>query len=135
MSITEHSRIRALFKIGYELNCPVKTAPGGSGHKSMFELEPADDSPSKFVYNNILIESVKYAEDKSGDIIVRLYESQNTAAACTLRSDFPLQSAFSTDMIESVQNELDVHNNGIKLYFRPFEIKTIRLAVNVKEVS
>lgn len=112
----------------YELNCPVKTAPGNGGHMSLFTLTTTDDSPAKFARQNILIESVKLAEDESGDLIVRLYESQNTASSCVLHADIPLTCAFQTDMLERNPCELGILNNEIKLQFQPFEIKTIRLA-------
>ena len=48
----------------YELNCPVLAVHGVAGEVSMFDV----DSP------NVIMETVKPAEDRSGDVIVRLYE-------------------------------------------------------------
>lgn len=119
----------------YELNYPVKTAPGGSGERSLLTLTSGEDDPARFERQNILIESVKEAEDDSGDLIVRLYESQNTASSCVLKADFPLERAMESDMLECGKQEIPLSGNEIKLWFRPFEIKTIRLSSKIQEVD
>ena len=81
--------------------------------------------------DNIIIDTVKMAEDGSGDIIVRLYESKKAAVSTKLHAAFiPNFKAYSCDMLENVQNELTVDNGAIDLTFRAFEIKTVRLKAN-----
>jgi alpha-mannosidase len=79
--------------------------------------------------DNIIIDTVKLAEDGSGDIIVRLYESKKAAVSTKLHAAFTEGfKAYSCDMLDNVQGELAVNGDAIDLTFRAFEIKTIRLS-------
>ncbi|MFZ6026110.1 MAG: alpha-mannosidase [Chloroflexota bacterium] len=102
----------------YELNVSPVIVPGDAGEGSLFVL----DAP------NIVLETVKLAEDGSGDIILRLYESKRTATRCTLTLGIPVRTALQTDMTEEGGEPLPVGFGNVALDFRPFEIKTIRLA-------
>ncbi len=106
-----------LIQHAYELNCPVTLQAGNSGENSLFRF----DQP------NIIIETVKPAEDSSGDIILRLYEALKTATKVELSTSLPTQSAQQTDMLERAISDLAVKEGRVKLEFRPFEIKTLRL--------
>jgi alpha-mannosidase len=78
--------------------------------------------------DNIIIDTVKMAEDGSGDIIVRLYESKKAAVSTKLHAAFGDSfKAYACDMLENVQEELPVADGAVDLSFRAFEIKTIRL--------
>lgn len=101
----------------YELNCPVLAVKGSAGEKSLFRL----DHPA------VIIETVKLAEDRSDDLIVRLYESLGSTVRCALHVDLPVMKAVQTNMLEADEEELDVKEREIGLEFRPFEIKTVRL--------
>ena len=102
---------------GYELNCPVRTSAGAAAETSLFSLDAA----------NVVIETVKPAEDGSGDCIVRLYEAKRTATQCTLTTSLPVRSATATDMLENPESDLTFRDGTIGLDFRPFEIKTLLL--------
>ncbi len=108
-----------LVREGWELNCPVTRGPGEAEARSLFEL----DSP------NVMISTVKPAEDGSGDVVVRLYESMRTATTCELSTSLPVQCARETNMLEEGGAELPLEDGVIPLRFRPFEIKTVRLSV------
>ncbi|WP_238404280.1 alpha-mannosidase [Paenibacillus paridis] len=104
----------------YELNCPVLTLPG--------QAVPA---PSLLACDrdNIIIESVKLAEDGSGDWIARLYEAKGASTRCLITAGIPIRSACETDMLEKqvvVTLELRQASQGIALAFTPFEVKTVR---------
>jgi len=101
----------------YELNCPVMTVPGAAGERALLSV----DAP------NVIIETVKPAEDGSEDIVVRMYDSKRMATSCTLSSSLPVAGAEETDMLENSRGELPCHNNRIALEFRAFEVKTLRL--------
>ena len=105
-----------LVREGYELNRAVWTVPGAAGEASLFAI----DAP------NVLIETVKPAEDGSPDLIVRLYEAKRTATRCVLTTTLPVKSAAHTDMLERVEKELP-GTKRIELELRPFEIVTLRL--------
>lgn len=106
-----------MIKQAYQLNSPVHTVIGESGQMSVFSVDK----------NNIIIETVKPAEDHSGDIILRIYESMKTTTSCNLYTAFPVSYAAQTDMLENVQKEISCDKTTIPLFFRPFEIKTIRI--------
>ncbi|MFQ6100823.1 MAG: alpha-mannosidase [Anaerolineae bacterium] len=101
----------------YELNCPVLAVRGAAGERSLFAV----DAP------NVVIETVKPAEDGSEDIVVRLYEAKRTATRCTLSTSLPIAGAAQTDMLERVEQELHCDGGKIALVFRALEVKTLRL--------
>jgi alpha-mannosidase len=104
----------------YELNCPVVTASGFAQERSVLSTDAA----------NVIIETVKPAEDGSGDIVVRMYEAKRTATKCKLSTCLPVKNATVTDMLENGISRIKVKNgNAIALEFKPFEIKTVRLVV------
>ncbi|TCM99636.1 alpha-mannosidase [Paenibacillus sp. BK033] len=105
----------------YELNYPV-SALSGAGRVDQQSLLQIDQS-------GVLAETVKLAEDGSGDWIVRLYESTGSSVSCGVRAGLSYSAAFETDMLEANQAELPVANELINLHFRPFEVKTIRFAL------
>jgi alpha-mannosidase len=106
-----------LVENAYELNCPVTLQAGEAGEKSLFQVDQS----------NVIIETVKPAEDGTGNIIMRLYESLRTDTQVELTTAFPLQSVQQTDMLEKAQNSLPIDEGRVKLSFRPFEVKTLRL--------
>ena len=106
-----------LVENAYELNCPVTLQAGAAGEKSLFRV----DQP------NVIIETVKPAEDGSGDLIIRLYEALRTDTQVELTTCFALQSVQQADMLENPQATLPFEAGRIKLSFRPFEVKTLRL--------
>ncbi|MGW1652118.1 glycoside hydrolase family 38 N-terminal domain-containing protein [Streptomyces atratus] len=75
----------------------------------------------------VTVESVKLAEDRSGDVIVRLYESAGGRADTTLRVGFPVVQARITDLLERPLHEADTDEHGLVLSLRPFQILTVRL--------
>jgi alpha-mannosidase len=101
----------------YELNAPLLVLPGSASERSLFSL----DDP------NIVIESVKPAEDGSSAVVLRLYESMRSATWCTLSTSLPVQKAFQADMMENSLGELLCTDGKIALDFKPFEIKTVIL--------
>jgi len=101
----------------YKLNCPVMPVSGAAGERSLFSIDA----------RNVVIETVKPAEDGSKDIIVRLYESKRMTTRCTLSTSLPILGAAQTNMLEDVQEELPCSGGRIDLDFRAFEVKTVRL--------
>ncbi|MFE7773550.1 alpha-mannosidase [Streptomyces sp. NPDC057445] len=104
---------------GYALNLPLRVGPGGA------ELAPlvTTDGPSA------VVEAVKLADDGSGDVVVRLYESLGGRARTTLRVGFRLAGAVLTDLLERPLGEppLTVADDAVGLSLRPFQILTLRL--------
>lgn len=77
--------------------------------------------------DNIFLESVKLAEDGSGDIIFRLYEGMKTLTVCEFHAGFPFSRVRECDMLENVTGDVACEGNTFRLKFGAFEIKTIRL--------
>jgi len=77
---------------------------------------------------NIIVESVKRAEDGEG-IIVRLSEAARLGRHVRLTTMLPLRRLEATNMLEEQPEPLDLLNEGTEaeFYMRPFEVKTLRL--------
>ena len=108
-------------RAGYRINLPSRVRSG------------ATEVPPLITIDNdaVVVESVKLADDRSGDVIVRLYESRGDRATAVLTAGFPLAGAHSTDLLERrwpETTEYSVTDDGITLALRPFEIRTVRLA-------
>ncbi|MFJ8932138.1 alpha-mannosidase [Streptomyces sp. NPDC102364] len=107
---------------GYHLNLPERTVSGSA------EVAPlvAIDNPA------VVVEAVKLADDRSGDVVVRLYESQGARATALLTPGFRLASATATDLLErpraADEPACEVTDDGVRLRLRPFQILTVRLA-------
>nr|WSX49032.1 glycosyl hydrolase-related protein [Streptomyces sp. NBC_00974] len=109
---------------GYGLNLPERTVTGSA---PVAPLIAADNDA-------VVIEAVKLADDRSGDIVVRLYEAHGGRAEAVLTAGFPLESAAVTDLLE---RELDPDGSTgsavrsaaaqVSLTLRPFQILTLRL--------
>lgn len=108
----------AVVREGYELNAPVMAVEGDAGSRSYLSVDAA----------NIVVETVKAAEDGSGDVILRLYDSKRVRTKGTLTVDFPVSKVWKCDMLENREKALPVRKGRIPLAMRPFEILTLRLA-------
>lgn len=75
---------------------------------------------------------MKAAEDGSGDIVLRLYESKRMHTRCVLSTTLPVTKASETNMLEEKGSVLDLKKGDLELIFRPFEIKTVRMKVRAK---
>lgn len=104
---------------GYELN--VKP-PVTAGAVERFSAVTVDKE-------NVILETMKPAEDRSGDIILRLYESKKAAVEARVCLNLDTCRAYLCDMLENITEELPVVNGSIVLPFRAFEIKTVRITL------
>ncbi|HEX5114974.1 MAG TPA: glycoside hydrolase family 38 C-terminal domain-containing protein [Pseudonocardiaceae bacterium] len=107
-------------RAGYRVNLPLRTRRGGSAVEPLVTVDN----------EAVVVEAVKLADDRSGDVVVRLYESEGGRAKATLRAGFPLAGAESTDLLERRWPETETYaidDNSISLTLRPFQILTLRL--------
>ncbi|WP_329068117.1 alpha-mannosidase [Streptomyces sp. NBC_01429] len=108
---------------GYHLNLPERAVPGSA------EVAPLVALDSEAV----VVEAVKLADDRSGDIVVRLYESHGARATATLTPGFALAGARVTDLLERElpdETAADFRPGpeaSVRLTLRPFQILTLRL--------
>ncbi|MDT0303578.1 alpha-mannosidase [Streptomonospora wellingtoniae] len=105
---------------GYRLNLPERAAPGGADVAPLVAAEGA----------GVVVESVKLAEDRSGAVVVRLYEAHGARVRGALRASFPLAGAAAVDLLEEPLDEGPIEVSGGRVAFalRPFQILTLRLA-------
>ncbi|MGO2541512.1 MAG: alpha-mannosidase [Specibacter sp.] len=118
---------------GYAMNLPWRGVPGDGA-----AVEPlvSTDSPAA------LIEAVKLADDRSGDVIVRLYEPLGARAQVTLSASFPVVSVVENNLLEQPYDAESLtvgapdgagsvgstdSTGPIQLALRPFQILTLRL--------
>ena len=105
---------------GYALNLPLRVSTGGSAEavRSLVEVEGAT------------VEAVKLADDRSGDVILRVYESLGGRARARLRASFPLAGVEVVDLLErplaEPQPALDP-DGSLPLALHPFQVLTLRL--------
>ena len=112
----------SVVEAAYGLNAPLRYRPL-TAHRGVTGSMPAFITSDD---RNLVIESVKKAEDSS-DIIVRLYECHNARGKADLICALPPGSAFTCDLEENELAELEVSDGVISVEYRPFEIITIKL--------
>lgn len=103
-------------RAGLALNLPLRAA-----------VAPVVPSLITTGHPAVTVESVKLAEDRSGDVVVRLYESAGGRAETALRVGFPVVRAQITDLLERPLHEATADEHGLVLALRPFQILTVRL--------
>jgi alpha-mannosidase len=103
----------------YDLNTPLTVASGAARVPEASLL--ALDAP------NVFIDTVKPAEDGSGDVVIRLYEAKRTWTRCKLQTSLPVKRIIETDLLENQLRELDLREGGIAFEIRPFQIITLRM--------
>jgi alpha-mannosidase len=108
---------------GYLINLPERRVRGTAA--TLVPALVSVDNPA------VVTEAVKLADDQSGDVVVRLYESRGGRASTRLTAGFPVGTATATDLLErplSGAGPLAVTGGStVELSFRPFEIRTLRL--------
>ncbi|HZA04061.1 MAG TPA: glycoside hydrolase family 38 C-terminal domain-containing protein [Propionibacteriaceae bacterium] len=110
---------------GYRLNLPPREVDGAAPVEPLLSV----DHPA------IVVEAVKLAEDRSGDLVVRLYEAHGGRARGRLRPAFRVSAVVETDLLErpltdatALRTGVSDAADGIGLELRPFQIVTLRLS-------
>ncbi len=116
---------------GYRLNLPEREVSEATAATIGGALVTVDSV-------SVIAETVKLAEDRSGDLIVRLYESQGVRGSARVSLDAALTGEIGVvDLLErpfgedapAFRSALRRGEDGaVELDFRPFEIKTLRIA-------
>ena len=112
---------------GYRLNLPLRTVTG----VAEAQIEPllSVDNPA------VVIEAVKLAEDRSGDVIVRIYEAHGSRARARVIRHFEATDVGETDLLERpvegspASLAVDPGDPAVfTLELRPFQLLTLRFA-------
>lgn len=121
-SVRVGSSIPQAVDLGYSLNLPVRTIRGGGEVSPVVEVD--NDA--------LVVEAVKLAEDRSGDVIVRLYEAWGSRTQARLVPGFAYTSVIRTDLLErptdTGSESTSDTDGGLSITARPFEIITLRFA-------
>jgi alpha-mannosidase len=112
---------------GYALNLPLRVVAAGAAPPPPLVSVDGDA---------VVVAAVKLADDRSGDVIVRLYESLGGRATTLLHTGFPLARVSTVDLLERPlpgqslpgPELAPAPDGGFELTLRPFEIRTLRLA-------
>ncbi|WP_414167254.1 alpha-mannosidase [Streptoverticillium reticulum] len=106
---------------GYAINLPERRVPGTDDVPPLVRVE--EDANSA-----VAVSAVKLADDGSGDVVVRLYESLGGRARARLAVDFPLGTVAYCDLLERPTAPAEAAGGTVRLALRPFEVVTLRLA-------
>jgi alpha-mannosidase len=117
MPFTENLADSDVVRAGYELNAPVLMGCGAAEEKSLLYVSE----------KNVIIDNIKLAEDGSGDLIIRLYESQNSYTNAKLSFGFDVKSVCVTNMLEEGCDALSVEDNTVDVALHGFGILTLRV--------
>ncbi|UTT63355.1 alpha-mannosidase [Microcella humidisoli] len=103
--------------LGYDLATPLRAV------RAAAPIAPIVTSSDPAV----VVETVKLAEDGSGDLVVRLYESRGGRAHTTLTLDGTAEAITCTDLLErTLDGEPAGTGASIELPFRAFQLRTVR---------
>lgn len=102
----------------YNLNQPAYAVPGGEVGSAM--------SYASVDKANVVLETLKQAEDGNG-IVARLYECENGRTKAALTVPAGITKAYSTNLLEQIEEELPVVDGKVSFTIKPYEIKTILL--------
>lgn len=108
---------------GYRSNLPLRELPGPS-------VEPL----VVVEHGSGVLEAVKLAEDRSGDVVLRLYESLGGRSETRLRLDFEHAGVEVVDLHERSDAEVAalapvaLEGKTVTLVLGPFQVVTLRVA-------
>ena len=123
---------------GYRLNLPVREVTGDAAPQPLVAVDG----------EGVVVEAVKLAEDRSGDVVVRLYEALGGRATARLRAGFAVAAVVETDLLERTLetpralvaapeggadgggvdgDRADSGRTVATVRLRPFQIATLRL--------
>lgn len=104
---------------GYDQHLPLREVLGSPVAPLVTVSDPA-----------VVVESVKLAEDRSGDLVVRLYESRGDRAAATVATAARWTAVEATDLLERAIESAAVEpldpGVSVSVRLRPFELLTLR---------
>lgn len=116
---------------GYELNHKLLVAEGGNAAEDYAFFEVSD--------KKVILEAVKQAEDGSGDLILRFYESTGSHVTANIGTPLDFCGIWEVTMEEALENGTELfmkeceNRPVLQLEFQPFEIKTIRFSKGIKK--
>lgn len=101
---------------GYRINLPERVVAGAEGADPIVAVDNG----------NVIVEAVKLADDQSGDVVVRLYESSGGRSRATVSTGFAAGSVTEVDLLERHLADRELKDGGVSFELRPFQILTLR---------
>jgi alpha-mannosidase len=108
--------IAAATESGIAVNLPERRILGDHGFDPLVSVTG----------EGILVSSVKLADDQSGDLIVRVYESRGRRASGVLSVHAPVVSARTVSLLEKPVEDEEIPGAEVPLSLTPFEVRTVR---------
>jgi alpha-mannosidase len=108
---------------GHWINLPERGGRGAG--EAVAPLVGVDD-------DRVVVEAVKLADDRSGDLVVRLYESCGGRASAVVTAGMPVTAVAETDLLERPLEDAPARrltsDGSVEVTLRPFQILTLRFA-------
>ena len=89
--------------------------------------EKEDYSFASVAHDNVIIETVKKAEDGNGTVI-RMYESENALTKTKLTVNTNFNKAYICNLLEETECEADVAGREIEVVLKPYEVVTVKVS-------
>lgn len=114
-----------IVQAGYEFNIPLEPKLTSSSLPASSMINPS------FQLNlpNVVLDTVKLAQDGSGNIILRMYEAYGGRGILKLSSKFTIRTANKSNILEDKLEPLEIEGNTVEIEIRPFQLITILLAL------
>ncbi len=122
VSLLAGADIAAATVAGYEAALPLRTVLGSGWDPIVTSSNPA-----------VVISAVKLADDRSGDVIVRLYESLGGRATTTVTYGIDAADTSLVNLLERTDGTTETLaeavpvEGGVSLALKPFQIVTLRV--------
>jgi alpha-mannosidase len=116
-ALVVNTRVGDAVREGYWINLPERRIPGDADVRPLVTVD--DDA--------VVLSAVKLADDASGDVVVRLYESRGGRVRTRLGAGFEVAQVHACDLLERPLSPLESDGSTVELALRPFELVTLRL--------
>ena len=107
---------------GFAVNLPGRAVVGGATVDPLFTID--DDA--------VAASAIKLADDGSGDVVLRVYETNGGRASALITPNFGFSGFEICDLLERPITREAVNvaadNEGLRLRLRPFQLVTLRFA-------
>ncbi len=108
-------------ELAHELNAPPRAIRGA---RSVAPLVTVSGE-------GVLLDAVKPAADRSGDLIVRVHEATGHHAAAEVRLDVPFTAVHEVSLLEDAQQAVTVgEDRAVRLGLTPLSVRTLRFALS-----
>ncbi|WP_427017623.1 alpha-mannosidase [Pseudarthrobacter sp. P1] len=120
-SLVPGARVLDAVRSGYQINLPARVVAGSNTVEPLVAVD--NDA--------VVVTAAKLADDGSGDVVVRFYESSGAKATATIAPGFGYAAVDETDLLERpiAANALVADaGSTVTVALRPFQIATLRFA-------